>query len=128
MSDVIPPDRDETGRFVSAKRSDMPADDRANWHPLARSLFGWTTGAKISGLFFWGTVLLAALLIPGDLFISHKAKFDIQKVFGFYGFLGFLAFALVILAGWLLGYLLRRDEDHYGDAESALERSRREEG
>jgi len=127
MSDVIPPDRDETGRFVSAKRSDTPTDDRANWHPLARSLFGWTTGAKAPALLFWGMVLLGALLILGDLLVDHKSKFEIQNLFGFYGFFGFIAFGVIILAGWLLGYLLRRDEDYYGDAETAQERAWSEE-
>ena len=127
MSDITPPDRDESGRFKSARPVETAVDDPAAWHPLARALFGWTTGARAGQGLFWGVITLGALLVLADALVSHKVKFDIQSTFGFYGLFGGLAFALVILAGWPLARFLRRDEDYYGDAENAEERAAREE-
>lgn len=126
MSDMTPPERDDTGRFVSAKQEDPVSDDREAWHPLARSLFGWTVSPKLSGMLFWGSLIVGALLILVDVLVEHHPYFHVAGSFGFHGFFGFAAFAFVVLMGWPLGRLLRRDENYYGDAETAEERKARE--
>lgn len=115
------PERDNSGRFVSRKSDETgPAhvDDRSEWHPLAGALFGWTVGKGVGGAFFWGVLALSVLLILGDLVVHHHPYFDVEGSFGFYGFFGFIAFAFVVLMGWPLGRLLRRDENFYGDADA----------
>lgn len=121
MSDELDPDmpeRDASGRFRSRKPG--PAhrvDDPAEWHPAARLLFGWTTGKRVGALMFWGVLALSGGLIFADILVHHHPKFAIEQVFGFYGLYGFAAFAFVVLMGWPLGRMLRRDENFYGDAE-----------
>jgi hypothetical protein len=119
MSEESPsatPGRDGSGRFVSRKPTSPPrADDRAEWHPMARTLFGWTADKGIGGRLFWIVLLLAIGLIFADALVHHHPKFEIERAFGFYGLFGFAAFALVVLAGHPLGKLLRRDENYYGD-------------
>ncbi len=119
MSDQTPmPERDDSGRFVSTRAATRHEDNREEWHPLARILFGWTASPKAGAAFFWGGLLVSGLLILGDALVKHHPKFEIEHVFGFYAWWGFGAFAFVVLMGWPLGRLLRRGENYYGDADA----------
>ena len=92
----------------------MSAEDDA-MHPMAKVLFGWVSAPK-TGLFIrWGLIIGAILLIAADFVIHRHPHNEVESYLGFYGFYGFLAFGFVVLMGWPLGRLLRRDEDYYGD-------------
>lgn len=92
-------------------------------HPVAKTLFGWTTSAKIKSRVFLGLGLLSFLLIIAELFIfdvlgiDRHPHNDAEALFGFYGIYGFVAFAFVVLMGWPLGRMLRRSENYYDDAD-----------
>jgi len=120
MSDTGGVERDDnTGKFVkrAAQRiHDLNTPDDEHVHPMAKILFGWTEMKGIGTIIFWGSLLIAAMLIFVDVFVHRHEYFNFANSTGFYGFWGFGAFTFVVLMGWPLGRLLRRDEDYYGDA------------
>ena len=92
-----------------------PDLDRSYMHPIATVLFGWVGIRHIGRLIFRGLALVSLVLLLLDFVIPHHAHFQIEKVRGFYGLFGFSAFTFVVLTGWPLGRLLRRDETYYGE-------------
>ena len=92
-----------------------PGDD--GMHPVSKALFGWVDIPGIGRILFWAMAAVSAVLIVLDLIIERHSHFGIEGVTGFYGFVGFAAFTFVVLTGWPLGQLLRRDENYYGDAD-----------
>lgn len=119
MSDNNDNDRDNSGRFVkraaeTAHRMHTPSDEGV--HPMAKLLFGWTEWKGIGNVIFWGVLGLSVLLILLDLLIDRHEYFHFAEATGFYGLYGFCAFAFVVLMGWPLGRLLRRDINYYKDA------------
>jgi hypothetical protein len=110
---------DKSGKFVkratqSVHDLNTPGDDKV--HPLAKILFGWTEMKGMGTIIFWTMLVLSVLLIAIDLLVDRHDYFGFANMTGFYGVWGFIAFAFVVLMGWPLGRLLRRDEDYYGDA------------
>ena len=61
----------------------------------------------------WTLAAICLSLVAADLFYHKHTHFDWQGWFGFDAFFGFLSFFLIVLSGWPLGKLLRRDEDYY---------------
>lgn len=86
-------------------------------HPMAKLMFGWVASANIGRFFFWGLGLLSLLLILADFRSGRHPHNEAESYIGFYGIYGFFAFAFVVLMGWPLGRLLRRDENYYGDTD-----------
>jgi len=84
-------------------------------HPAATLLFGWLTGKSAGRFIFWGLAALSFLLIIADFIIDRHPHNEAESYLGFYALYGFLSFGFVVLMGWPLGRLLRRDEDYYGD-------------
>ena len=119
MSNDTPETRDKSGRFLkraAEKAHDLHTVSTEGVHPMAKILFGWTESRHIGAIIFWGIGLLSALLIVIDLFVNRHEYFSFANATGFYGLYGFAAFAFVVLMGWPLGNLLRRDENYYRDA------------
>ncbi len=119
MSDETPAGRDASGRFVrraAEKANAMSQTSREGIHPMAKVLFGWTEARNIGAIIFWGMAILSVALILVDLLIKRHETLDFANSTGFYGLWGFGAFTFVVLMGWPLGHLLRRDENYYGDA------------
>lgn len=92
----------------------------------AKLLFGWTSKPWTGRVIFIVTVLVSLGLVfiepllelaAGEGHHFRHAYFNIDAITGFHAWWGFGAFALVVLAGWPLGRLLRRDEDYYDDEE-----------
>jgi hypothetical protein len=113
--------RDTSGRFVKravekAHTLNVPSD--AGVHPMAKILFGWTEGRRTGALLFWLIGLAGLGLIGADLVVPHTEDFAIARMTGFNGVFGFCAFALIVLAGWPLGMLLRRAPDFYDPPEA----------
>ncbi len=96
------------------KNPETRPDDDVN--PTARRLFGWVERPSAGPMIFWGIAALSAALVALDLVIHRHEYFHIAEGIGFYAIWGFGSFAFVVLMGWPLGRLLRRDEDYYGDA------------
>ncbi len=120
MSDETP-QRDATGRFVRQAAERMQAlslTSDEGLHPMARILFGWTETRGLGALIFWllAGLSLAASLI--DLVILRNESIAIANASGFYALFAFGAFVLIVLSGWVLGALLRRPVDHYGEDET----------
>lgn len=117
-NDTTPPTRDSSGRFIKAAAEKVNALSRTNAegeHPMARVLFGWTEAKGAGTFIFWGMAALSIILVLLDLLIERHEKVGIANAVGFYGLWGFAAFSFVVLMGWPLGRLLRRDENYYGD-------------
>ncbi len=118
MSDNNETDRDNSIRFVkraaeTAHRMHTPSDDGV--HPMAKLLFGWTEWKGVGNVIFWGVLALSVVLILLDLLVDRHEYFHFADATGFYGLYGFGAFAFVVLMGWPLGRLLRRDANYYKD-------------
>ncbi len=96
----------------------MPQNDN-DVHPVSTGLFGWIEHKWTGRIIFWGLLALSAVLILIDLIHHRHVQQDIESISGFYGIYGFVAFAFVVLMGRPLGWLLRRHEDYYGDADDS---------
>lgn len=119
MSHETPPaGRDSSGRFVKSAAEKVNAMSRTGAdgvHPMSRVLFGWTEAKNAGAMIFWGVAALSVILVLLDLVIVRHEKIGIANSAGFYALWGFAAFSFVVLMGWPLGRLLRRDENYYGD-------------
>ena len=84
-------------------------------HPIAQALFGWVERPGIANLFFWGLAGVTLMLALADFLIHRHDYIALAEGRMFYAFFGFVSFSFVVLMGWPLGALLRRDENYYGD-------------
>ena len=119
MTDDTPGTRDSSGRFMKKAAESVNAMSRTSdegIHPMAKVLFGWTEIKGIGAILFWATAILSLALVVADLAVHRHEKISFANSIGFYGLWGFGSFAFVVLMGWPLGRLLRRDENYYGDA------------
>ena len=94
----------------------MPHDD-TDMHPIAKAVFGWVDGKWTGNIILCLLLGLSFVLIGIDAFYERHVEEDIEGIGGFYGIYGFVAFGFVVLMGRPLGWLLRRDENYYGDAD-----------
>ncbi len=119
MTDETPTGRDTSGRFVKRAANAVNAMSRSSdegVHPMSKVFFGWTETRGIGAILFWVMAILSLLLVVADLVVDRHEKIGFANSVGFYGLWGFLSFSFVVLMGWPLGRLLRRDENYYGDA------------
>ncbi len=119
MTDETPSGRDTSGRFVKRAAESVSAMSRTSdegVHPMSKVLFGWTETKGIGAILFWAMAILSLLLVVADLAVHRHEKIGFANSVGFYGLWGFVSFSFVVLMGWPLGRLLRRDENYYGDA------------
>jgi len=119
MTDETPTVRDSSGRFVKKAAETVNAMSRTNdegIHPMSKVLFGWTEAKGIGATLFWVMAGLSLVLVLADLVYHRHEEIHFASSIGFYGLWGVLSFSFVVLMGWPLGRLLRRDEDYYGDA------------
>lgn len=94
------------------------ADTDSDMSPMAKALFGWVEWRWTKALFFWGLGALTLGLVSFDLVVDRHESVHSAEATGFYAIYGFVAFAFVVLAGWPLGRMLRRDENYYGDEDT----------
>ena len=111
------PERDSSGRFKKPP-SQTPAPNKNDMHPMSRILFGWVDHPRTPNLLLLLVATIAAGLFMADLVLDRHDYLWFAEWHGFYAWWGFGAFALAVLSGWPLGYLLRRDEDYYGEADT----------
>lgn len=95
----------------------MHVSDDKDVHPISKALFGWVGHPWTGRVILWGLLILSIVLIGTDLIYHRHVEEDIESIRGFYGLYGFAAFSFVVLMGYPLGWLLRRDENYYGDAD-----------
>jgi hypothetical protein len=62
----------------------------------------------------YGLAMLAAVTLA-DLALTPHPYFDIDGSFGFYSWYGLVTCAAMVFFAKGLGYLLKRDDDYYGD-------------
>lgn len=60
-----------------------------------------------------GFIVVLALTVLADAFVSHDAHFGIDGSFGFAAWYGFLACTGLILVAKLIGLFLKRPDDYY---------------
>lgn len=66
----------------------------------------------------WAVLGLCLLLLLGLQFaVHHHSHFGWEDLFGFYAIYGFIASAGLVIAGNLLGKLLKRPEGYYRQPE-----------
>lgn len=119
MSDDNAPERDSAGRFVRAETPAAPAaGDDTNMHPAAGLIFGWVSNPRTPGILLFVVLALSAVLIAIDLTLARTEPFGFANATGFYGFFGFAAVVLAVLASWLVGAILRRGGDYYGEGDT----------
>ena len=82
-------------------------------HPLSVLLFSWMRTRLFAKIVLIGLGVAGAVLIGLEVWLAHGPIKDVTGAPGFQGVFGFAAFALVVLAGWPLGKMLRRPEDYY---------------
>lgn len=119
MTDETPTGRDTSGRFVKRAAETVNAMSRTSEegiHPMSKVLFGWTEAKNIGATLFWVLAVLSLILVLADLVIQRHEYLHFAESIGFFGLWGFISFSFVVLMGWPLGRLLRRDENYYGDA------------
>ncbi|WP_370234061.1 MULTISPECIES: hypothetical protein [Henriciella] len=119
MSDhVTPPHLTDHGEH------ELPDDSQTSG--FAKLLFGWTSKPWAGRVVFLVLALVSAGLIAAEVLLEaasgeghhfRHAYFGIDAITAFYAMWGFFSFTLVVLAGWPLGRLLRRDETYYEDEE-----------
>ena len=95
----------------------MPHND-TGMHPIAKAVFGWVGHRWTGNIILFGLLGVSAVLIGIDLVYDRHVEEDIERISGFYGLYGFIAFGFVVLMGRPLGWLLRREENYYGDADA----------
>jgi hypothetical protein len=120
MSDETPP-RDATGRFVrqAAERMQaMSVTSDEGIHPMSKALFGWTEARGTGTLIFWLLAGLSLAISLLDLAMLRREPIALANASGFYALFAFAAFSLIVLSGWVLGPLLRRPADYYGEDET----------
>ena len=98
--------------------------DESQTTPAARIMFGWTSKPWAPRAIFIALVVISVILIAlepllemmsGEGHHFRHTYFDIDGLTAFHAWWGFGSFALVVLAGWPLGRLMRRSEDYYDD-------------
>jgi len=60
-------------------------------------------------------VAVLGLLVVAEFVMDLHPRFGIERVFAFYAWFGFLACAVMIALAKLLGVVLKRPDDYYGD-------------
>ena len=60
-----------------------------------------------------GFIVVLALTVLADAFVSHDAHFTIEGTFGFAAWFGFLACMALILIAKLIGFALKRPDVYY---------------
>ncbi len=60
-------------------------------------------------------IAVLALTVAGDLVFPPKGKFGIDGTIGFYAWFGVASGVVLIFGAWLIGLLLKRSDDYYGD-------------
>jgi hypothetical protein len=119
MTDETPGGRDTSGRFVKRAAEQVNAMSRTDAegvHPMSKVFFGWTEVKGIGAILFWVMAILSLILVLADLVIDRHEGLHFAESIGFFGLWGFVSFSFVVLMGWPLGRLLRRDENYYDDA------------
>ena len=62
----------------------------------------------------WGACLVTVL---AEIALDRKGYFGVDDKFAFFAILGFTACAVMILVAKGLGFVLKREENYYGEAE-----------
>lgn len=115
---TMAPERDENGRFMKTEPEARALPGSDSVHPLSKVLFGWVEHRRTPRLLLTVVVLVSIGLFSADFILDRHDYLSLAETKGFYAIWGFGSFALAVLAGWPLGYLLRRSEDYYGEAET----------
>ncbi|MEL7544635.1 MAG: hypothetical protein AAGJ70_12765 [Pseudomonadota bacterium] len=61
-----------------------------------------------------GSIVVLALTVLGDLFVTHHTSFGVDGTFGFGAWFGFGACVALVLGSKLVGKVLKRPDTYYG--------------
>ena len=77
----------------------------------------WLARPSTIRLLWWVFAAVLALSVAAELVFKVKGYFGLDGWFGFGAVYGFLACLAMVLFAKALGWLLKRDEDYYGERE-----------
>ncbi len=60
-------------------------------------------------------IAVLASVLFAELLVEHEARFDVERLFGFYALFGFAACAALIIVAKAVGVLLKRPDAYYDD-------------
>ncbi|HEX9275367.1 MAG TPA: hypothetical protein VGA51_03080 [Casimicrobiaceae bacterium] len=60
-------------------------------------------------------VAVLAAVVFVEVFVTHDAHFDVERLFGFYALFGFVACAVLIVLAKAIGVVLKRPDTYYDD-------------
>ena len=60
-----------------------------------------------------GTIIILALTVIAEIFVTLHPHFKIESVFAFHAIYGFLACVIMVVFAKLLGFLIKRKDDYY---------------
>jgi hypothetical protein len=60
-----------------------------------------------------GTIVILALTVFLEIFITLHPHFEVEAIFGFHAIYGFLACVAMVLFAKVLGFLIKRKDDYY---------------
>lgn len=60
-----------------------------------------------------GAIIILALTVIAELFITLHPHFKIESIFSFHAIYGFVACVVMVVFAKLLGFLIKRKDDYY---------------
>tara|TARA_B100000315_G_scaffold258403_1_gene310355 strand:+ start:4433 stop:4750 length:318 start_codon:yes stop_codon:yes gene_type:complete len=103
MTDT-PQDTPKSSEFDQSESAENNAEQEKSY---------WIDDMRNVHKIFWALVVVCALLLLSDLFVSRYTDFIFQEWFGFFGLFGFILSFLLVLTSKLLRKIVMRDEDYY---------------
>ena len=73
----------------------------------------WTDRKETGGRLFWGLAALCAALGLADFFYPRHSIFGFEEIPLAYAVFGFVCFFGIVMSGYLLRWLVGRDEYYY---------------
>lgn len=77
----------------------------------------WLTRPATIRWLWIGFAVILALTVAAQLLIPMEGTFGTEKSFGFAAWFGFISCVAMVLVARVLGWLLKRGEDYYGETD-----------
>ena len=77
----------------------------------------WLTRPATIRKLWWGFSIVLALTVAAQFFVYVKGYFGVDGWFGFGAAFGFASCLAMVLVAKVLGFVLKRGEDYYGDGD-----------
>lgn len=75
----------------------------------------WLVRPSTIRMLWIGSAIVLAMLVALDLHVDHHPHFGLDGTFGFEAWFGFLSCVVLVLLAKVIGMVLKRPDDYYGD-------------